>query len=81
MGENKSINYQTSNGIFTWTNHREGFTKIVERLDRFLVAASWMEEALILNEKILPISMLDHFPVEQLELKNETHPHQNIFQI
>ena len=37
VNDNKLIDVVTSNGFFNWSNRRENFTRISERLDRFLI--------------------------------------------
>ncbi|XP_059070740.1 uncharacterized protein LOC131860359 [Cryptomeria japonica] len=52
------------NGRYTWTNRRENFARILERLDRFLVGPFWLDSAINLDSCILPITLSDHFPVQ-----------------
>ncbi|XP_059074891.1 uncharacterized protein LOC131874942 [Cryptomeria japonica] len=51
-------------GWFTWTNRRQGFTNIAERLDRFLVGEGWILEGIPTIASTLPISTSDHYPLQ-----------------
>eukprot|EP00253_Pinus_taeda_P008572 PITA_08572 len=57
------IDLQSNNGLFTWTNKRDGIQHIASRLDRFLVSdnAPYLGGDIITS--ILPISASDHWPI------------------
>lgn len=57
------IDIQSNNGLFTWTNKREGAQHIASRLDRFLVSdnAPYLGGDLIAS--ILLLSGSDHWPI------------------
>jgi len=57
------IDLPSNNGLFTWTNKREGAQNIASRLDRFLVSdnAPYLGGDIIAS--ILPISGSDHWPI------------------
>lgn len=58
----KLIDIIPKNGRFTWTNRRLNFSKIFERLDRFLVGEWWMNANFSLESNIIPQIGSDHFP-------------------
>ncbi|GLJ27390.1 hypothetical protein SUGI_0537540 [Cryptomeria japonica] len=60
-----------SEGWFTWTNKRLGFTNIVEHMDRFLTGSRWMMEGMPIIAKTLAYCLSDHFPI-MLEMGSET---------
>ncbi|XP_057821204.2 uncharacterized protein LOC131033917 [Cryptomeria japonica] len=63
VDKNQLLDVAPKNGTFTWINRRIGFTKIVERLDRFLVAGDWLAQNLILESTILSLIGSEHFPI------------------
>ena len=58
------IDIPTSNGIFTWTNKREGIQQIASRLDRFLISDNATYVGGDFSATILPFSGSDHWPIE-----------------
>ena len=54
----------TRNGLFTWSNKREGSQQIVSRLDRFLISDNATHLRGEFTASILPISGSDHWPIE-----------------
>ena len=50
-------------GEFTWTNTREVFFNIAEKLDRFFAAGNWMEANWSCSIEILPFQGSYHFPI------------------
>ncbi|XP_059066679.1 uncharacterized protein LOC131857910 [Cryptomeria japonica] len=63
VDKNQLMDVSPKNGTFTWKNRHTGFTKIAERLDRFLVAGDWLAQNLILESTIIPLIGSDHFPI------------------
>ncbi|GLJ31869.1 hypothetical protein SUGI_0641290 [Cryptomeria japonica] len=54
---------EPNNGRFTWTNKREGSSKISEMLDRFLVSKGLVGSDLSISSSIFPYLASDHFPI------------------
>ncbi|XP_059077889.1 uncharacterized protein LOC131876488 [Cryptomeria japonica] len=73
---NDLVDCKTLNGPFTWTNRRKYFSQIAERLDHFLVSASWISSNVDVVALVLPYAGFDHFPIlkihEELEVLNTT---------
>ncbi|XP_059064722.1 uncharacterized protein LOC131856809 [Cryptomeria japonica] len=61
-----------SEGWFTWTNRRLGFTNIAERLDRFLTGTKWFMEGTPIIVKTFSFHVSDHYPI-MLEIGLDTH--------
>lgn len=59
---NVLIDILPQNGLFTWTNRRNFFLQIAERLDRFFTSSNWVLGQYSLLSEILPWEILDHFP-------------------
>lgn len=78
ISELEVIVYIPKNGEFTWTNRREGFTRIVERLDRFLVGLEWMTDVICCEFIILPFSTSDHYLI-MLGIKRSEKPKVSTF--
>ncbi|XP_059068653.1 uncharacterized protein LOC131027512 [Cryptomeria japonica] len=57
-------------GSFTWTNRRQGFSNIAEKLDRFFLAGDWNLAPLVFEAKVLAISGSDHFSVSLVVQKD-----------
>lgn len=64
VNDNKLIDVVTSNGLFTWSNQRANFTKISERLERFLINLGWFDSDFRVDSLIIPMSLLDHYPIQ-----------------
>ncbi|XP_059073739.1 uncharacterized protein LOC131874401 [Cryptomeria japonica] len=60
---NSLFDVKPKNGLFTWTNRRENFSRISERLDRFLVGPFWVDSDFNVDSCILSWTLSDHFPV------------------
>eukprot|EP00253_Pinus_taeda_P004450 PITA_04450 len=58
------VDVPTSNGLFTWTNKREGSQQIASHLDRFLISDNATHLGGEFTASILPISGSDHWPIE-----------------
>lgn len=58
------MDIQTGNGIFTWSNKREGEQQIASRLDRFLISDNAVHLGGEFTASILPVSGSDHWPIE-----------------
>eukprot|EP00253_Pinus_taeda_P013241 PITA_13241 len=58
------IDLPSNNGLFTWTNKREGDLQIASRLDRFLISDNAPHLGGDIISSILPISGSDHWPIE-----------------
>ena len=64
INNNWLIDIPTSNGLYTWTNKREGSQQIASRLDRFLISDNATHLGGELTASILPFSGSDHWPIE-----------------
>jgi len=64
INNNWLIDIPTSNGLFTWTNKREGLQQIASRLDRFLISDNATHVGGEFTASILPFSGSDHWPIE-----------------
>ena len=60
---NELFEIEMSNGCFNWHNRGDGFLKIAEKLDRFLVRGELDNLNLNFHSTILPIAGSDHFLV------------------
>ena len=58
------VDVPSSNGIFTWSNKREGSQQMASRLDRFLISNNATHLGGEFTTSILPISGSDHWPIE-----------------
>lgn len=58
------VDVPSSNGIFTWSNKREGSQQIASRLDRFLISDNATHLGGEFIASILPILGSDHWPIE-----------------
>lgn len=76
--DNGLVECATSNGTYTWTNKRRGFTRILERLDRFFISPCLLNDNFQIEALTLPISFSDHFPVN-LEIKVNEGPIKTTF--
>ena len=64
INNNWLIDIPTSNGLFTWTNKREGLQQISSRLDIFLISDNATHVGGEFTASILPFSGSDHWPIE-----------------
>eukprot|EP00253_Pinus_taeda_P035368 PITA_35368 len=78
ISEQRLVDMQTINGIFTWNNRRGGKNRIASRLDRFLVSESIMNRDVFLEAKIMPSIGSDHWPV-RLEIDINKNSGKNHF--
>ncbi|GLJ28744.1 hypothetical protein SUGI_0566570 [Cryptomeria japonica] len=62
--DNKLFDVIPKSGNFTWTNRRANFSRILKRLDRIFTRSFWIRGKFDLESIILPITLLDHFPVQ-----------------
>ena len=76
--KNSLLDILTSNGIYTWNNKRNGFSYIVEELDRFFFKGDLSNIDLALQSLIMPHTGSDHYPV-RLELSKPSKPIRNPF--
>ncbi|XP_059070804.1 uncharacterized protein LOC131860410 [Cryptomeria japonica] len=53
-----------NNDKYTWTNRRQGFTCIAEKLDRFFPFSDWSMVPGLVESSILRFSGSDHFPIQ-----------------
>lgn len=60
---NQLIDFQTSNGIYTWTNKRRGPHHIASRLDHFLMSDNAIHLGGALHASIMPQMGSDHWPI------------------
>lgn len=53
--DEKMINIDTGNGVFTWSNKRGGDHQMASRLDHFLASKEFLLQLMDIKESILPI--------------------------
>ncbi|XP_057819425.2 uncharacterized protein LOC131032467 [Cryptomeria japonica] len=70
MDSNALFEVVAKGGSFTWTNRWWGFSKIVEKLDRFFLAGDWNLAPLVFEAEVLAISSSDHFPISLVVRKD-----------
>ncbi|XP_059064820.1 uncharacterized protein LOC131856880 [Cryptomeria japonica] len=71
VASNSLFDVKPKNGLFTWTNRRDKFSRIFERMGRFLVKPHWVDSELNVDSCILPWSLSDHFPIQLLFIRIE----------
>ena len=59
-------------------SRRMGFTNIAKRIDHFLLGGEWSKIDWLFQEKIVPLTRLDHFPI-CLNIWNDATPERDPF--
>jgi endonuclease/exonuclease/phosphatase family metal-dependent hydrolase len=60
------VDWETTNGTFTWRNHRVGQHHIASHLDHFLISESLLQRNYAIEATILPYHGSDHWPINLL---------------
>lgn len=66
------------NEKYTWTNRRQGFTCIAEKLDHLFLFGNWTEMEKMVEASIFPFSGSNHFPI-QLTIALDNYSDDSIF--
>lgn len=73
IAEQRLVDMQTINGIFTWNNRRGGKNRLASRLDRFLLSESIMNRDVFLEAKIMRALGSDHWPIRlEIDIKKNS---------
>ena len=63
VDNNGLMDIPPSQGMYTWSNRRDGFAQIAVRLDRFLLSQEWKLQHFQITSDILPYPESDHYPI------------------
>ena len=63
VDNNGLMDIPPTQGMYTWSNRRDGFAQIVVRLYRFLLSQEWKLQHFQISSDILPYPESDHYPI------------------
>lgn len=63
VDNNGLMDIPPSQGMYTWSNRRDGYAQIAVRLDRFLLSQEWKLQHFQITSDILPYPESDHYPI------------------
>ena len=63
VDNNGLMDIPPTQGMYTWSNRRDGIAQIVVRLDRFLLSQEWKLQHFQITSDILPYPESDHYPI------------------